>query len=71
MRKAIQLKIKVWIEGEDEPAHDFAKLTMQAMHDIINTGRTRYPKLACTVKEIVEDTDWDETAPVPVARPEK
>jgi len=68
MRKAIQLKIKVWIEGEDDPAHDFAKLTMQAMHDIINTGRTRYPKLAFTVKEIAEDRGEDETDAEPGAK---
>jgi hypothetical protein len=58
----------VWIEGEAEPARDFAKLTIQAMHDIIITGRTRYPKLAFTVKEIVEDRDSNEMAPVPGAQ---
>ena len=65
MKKAIQLKIKVWIEGEDEPAHDFAKLTMQAMHDIFAAGRSRHPELAITVREIVEDRDYDDESQNP------
>jgi len=27
MRKAINLTIKLWIEGDDEPAHNFAQST--------------------------------------------
>lgn len=59
MRKAIQLKVTLWIEGEDEPAHDFAASTMQAVRDIISFGRTRNPGLKVTVIKIVEDTDYD------------
>ena len=60
MRKAIQLKVKLWIEGEDEPAHDFAKYTSEAVHDIISAGRWRHPHLRVTIKKIAEDEDEDE-----------
>ncbi len=59
MRKAIQLKVTLWIEGEDEPAHNFAESTMQAVRDIVSFGRTRNPGLQVTIKNIVEDTDYD------------
>ncbi len=38
MRKAISLKVSLWIEGEDEPAHNFAESTKQAVRDIIAAG---------------------------------
>lgn len=59
MRKAIQLKVTLRIEGEDEPAHNFAESTMQAVRDIIAAGHLRHPRLKVTVKSIVEDTDYD------------
>lgn len=59
MRKAIQLKVMLWIEGEDEPAHNFAQSTTAAVNDIISSGSKRYPGLRVTVKNIVEDTDYD------------
>jgi hypothetical protein len=61
MRKAIQLTIKLWIEGEDEPAHDFAQFTMQVVREIIAAGHPRHPQLRLSVKKIAEDTrDPDE-----------
>ncbi len=60
MRKAIQLKVKLWIEGEDEPAHDFAKYTSEAIHDMIAAGRWRHPHLRVTIKKVAEDEDEDE-----------
>ncbi len=59
MQKAIQLKVTLWIEGEDEPADDFAKYTTQAVTDMLNAGRVKYPKLKVTVKKIVEENDED------------
>ena len=32
MRKAISLDVRLWIEGEDEPTHDFAQSTTEAGH---------------------------------------
>ncbi len=62
MRKAIQLRVTLWVEGEDEPAHDFAKSTIQAVHDVIRLGRWRHPRLKFTIKDIVEDEDSEANA---------
>ena len=73
MRKAIQLKVKLSIEGEDEPAHDFAKYTSEAVQDMISAGRWRHPHLRVTIKKIAEDEDEeDETngKEAPAATPE-
>ena len=59
MQKAIQLKVTLWIEGVDEPAHDFAKYTTQAVNDMINAGRSKYPKLKVTIKQVIEENDED------------
>jgi hypothetical protein len=54
MKKAISLDVHLWIEGEDEPAHDFAQSTIQAVRDIIAAGATQHPELAVRVKAIRE-----------------
>ena len=59
MRKAIRLKVTLQIEGDDAPAHDFAKSTTQSVRDILAAGHWRHPQLAVTVKNIVEDDDYD------------
>ncbi len=63
MRKAIQLQVTLWIEGEQEPAANFVTLTTQALKDVIAVGAWRHPSLKFTVKEIVEDTDYDRENP--------
>ena len=60
MRKAIKLTATLWVEGEDEPAHDFAASTMRAVREIIAAGRARHPELTLTVKHLVEDESDDE-----------
>lgn len=59
MHKAIQLRVTVWIEGEDQPAHNFFDSTKQAINDIITAGKARYPQLKVTIKEVAEDDDYD------------
>jgi hypothetical protein len=54
MRKAISLDIKLWIEGEDEPAHDFAQSTTEAVRDIVESGAAKYPALSIKVRSIKE-----------------
>lgn len=56
MRKAIQLRVTLWIEGEDEPAHDFAASTIQAVKDIIAAGSPSHPELKVTVKKVAEQS---------------
>ncbi len=58
MRKAIRLKVILWIEGEDDPAHDFAKSTTQAVHDVIGAGIQKlHPPLQIAIKAISEADD--------------
>lgn len=55
MRKAIQLRVMLWIEGEDEPAHDFAASTVRAVREVIAAGAKTHPELRFKVKGVVED----------------
>jgi hypothetical protein len=57
MHKSVRLKISLVVEGEDEPAHDFASSSADAVRDIIGAGRWRHPGLKVTVKDIKEDAD--------------
>ena len=59
MRKAIQLVVTLYVEGEDEPAHDFAASTTKAVREIIAAGRGKHPELKVSVKKVVERNDDD------------
>ncbi|HKP86050.1 MAG TPA: hypothetical protein VJZ26_08140 [Blastocatellia bacterium] len=54
MKKAIELKVTLWIEGEDAPAHDFAKSAAEAAREIITAGSAKHPELKVTIKKIAE-----------------
>lgn len=54
MKKAIALTVRLWIEGEDEPAHDFARSTIAAVREMIETGSAKHPGLAVTIRGIRE-----------------
>lgn len=69
MRKAIQLKVTLWIEGEDAPAHDFAASTTQTVRRILTDPRRRPSGLNITIKKIEEDDDEDDSADVVVPPP--
>ncbi len=57
MKKEIYLKAIIDIQGEDEPAHNFAQSTIQALTDIIHTGAQQYPALTVKIVKIEEDDD--------------
>lgn len=59
MRKAIQLRATLWLEGNDEPAHDFSKAAMAAVRDIVAAGASRHPELRLTIKHLEESNDDD------------
>ncbi len=61
MHKGIRIAVKLWIEGEDEPAHDFAESTINAVKEMLKTGQTLHPELQVKVKSVEEDTSWDES----------
>jgi hypothetical protein len=54
MKKAISLDVRLYIEAEDEPAHDFAQATTQAVRDIIEAGSAKFPGLAIKIRSIRE-----------------
>ena len=54
MRKAISLDIHLWIEGDDDPTHDFAESTTEAVRDIIEAGSKKFPALAIKIRSIKE-----------------
>ncbi len=59
MHKNIRLSIKLWIEGEDEPAHNFAEYTIKAVQEMLAAGQATYPGLKVTIRKIEEDTSWE------------
>ena len=60
MHKGIRLNIKIWIEGEDEPAHNFAEHTIKAVREMLAAGQSTHPELQVTVRKVEEDTSWEE-----------
>jgi len=54
MRKAILLEVRLWIEGEDEPAHDFAASTIGAVLEMIESAAAKHPGLSVKVRSIKE-----------------
>lgn len=54
MRKAILLEVRLWVEGDDAPAHDYASSTMQAVREIVAAGASRHPELTVTVRSVRE-----------------
>ena len=60
MHKGIRLYIRLWIEGEDEPAHNFAESAIKAVQEMLAASQSIYPELQVTVREIEEDTSWED-----------
>jgi hypothetical protein len=54
VHKAISLSVQLWIEAEDEPAHDFAQSTTQAVREIIEAGAAKHPELSIKIRSIKE-----------------
>jgi len=54
MKKAIQLTVTLHVEGEDAPAHDCGKSTVEAVEEVIAAGSSKHPELKITIKKIAE-----------------
>jgi hypothetical protein len=54
MRKAVEFDVRLWVEGEDEPAHDWAASAMRAVREIIAAGAAARPELTVKVRAIRE-----------------
>ncbi len=60
MRKAILLTVSLWIEGEDEPVHNWAASSMRAVREIIAAGKHTHPELEVSIRKIEENTNYDD-----------
>ena len=60
MHKGIRLYVKLWIEGEDEPPHNFAESTAKAVREMLAAGKSTHPELKISIRKIEEDTSWEE-----------
>ncbi|HEY2374526.1 MAG TPA: hypothetical protein VGH98_01005 [Gemmatimonadaceae bacterium] len=56
MHKAISLTVQLWIEGDDEPAHDFSQSTSQAVREMIESGVAKFPALTVKIRSIQEQS---------------
>lgn len=63
MHKGIRIMVKLWIEGEDEPAHNFAESTTNAVKEMLKTGQTLHPELKVQIRTVEEDTSYEEDPP--------
>ncbi len=54
MKKAILLELRLWIEGEDEPANDWAARTQAAVREIVAEGAKGHPELTVTIRRVRE-----------------
>lgn len=58
--RAAQLKVRV--EGEAEPAFNWALHTTRALAEMLVAGQWRHPAAKLTVQTVEEDRDWEEEA---------
>jgi hypothetical protein len=63
MHKSIDLKLKLHVEGDEEPATDFQQAATQVVKDMLAAGRLRHPTYKVTVKDAKEESNDDDDAP--------
>ena len=56
MRKGIRIDVRLYVEGEDEAAADFAARAMQAVREMVEAGAERFPELSVRVQHVKERT---------------
>ena len=54
MRKAVMLDLRLWVEGDAEPADDFAAAAAAAVRDILTAGADAHPELTVKVRAVKE-----------------
>ncbi len=60
MHKGIRINIKLWIEAEDEPTHNFSESTIKAVKEMLAAGQSVHPELQVTIRKIEEDTNTED-----------
>jgi hypothetical protein len=54
MRKAVMLDVRLWVEGEAEPASDFAAAAAAAVKEILKRGADACPEVTVKVRAVKE-----------------
>ena len=54
MKKAVQLDVRLWIEADDEPAHDFAAAMTDVVRQVLADGAKAHPELIIKIRAITE-----------------
>ena len=67
MHKGAAVEVRLYIEGEDEPAHDFAQLATQIARQVVDLGIDAYKKngvlqVTLTSAKVLEGSDGEEQA---------
>lgn len=58
MKKGAWIRVAVWVEGEDEPAHDFASTAIEAVKNSVKLMiPSQFQKLKMEVRSVYEDPD--------------
>lgn len=60
MRKAIRLRVTLWVEGEQEPAADFAALTTGRVRELLERVAATEKELRVRVRRVEEDEGEDD-----------
>ena len=67
MRKGATVEVRLYIEGEDEPAHDYAQLATEIARHVIELGIDAYKKdgafqVTLTSACVLEGSDGEEAS---------
>jgi hypothetical protein len=57
MHKGILLRADIWIQGEDEPAHNYAEAAMQLVKDLLAASHANHPDWKVMLTELTENKD--------------
>lgn len=57
MKKAISIKVDLWIESEENPAQNYARKAIEAVREIIEAGKTVHPEMKVKITRIKESND--------------
>ncbi len=54
------LHIRLWVAGEDEPAHNFAASSIQAVRDMLGQAQAQAAPVKIKVQNVEEDANYDD-----------
>lgn len=57
MKKAISIKVDLWVESEEEPAQDYARKAIEAVKQILEAGKNVRPEMKIKIIKIKEAND--------------